>query len=132
MKQEILNLLLDRSSSEHNDCTVRALALTAKINYKEAHKIAREAGRKDRKGFQSNWLIQTAKDTFKLNYQSVKVKPMTVATFCKKYPKGSFYCRKSGHAFAIIDGVCYDHTRSLSRVKDVWEFISQPAYSNPW
>jgi hypothetical protein len=132
MKQEILNLLQDRSSSEHNDCTVRALALTAKINYSTAHWIARTAGRKNRKGFYSNELLQTAKTKFKLNYQSVKVKPMTVATFCKKYPRGSYYCNKRGHAFAVIDGICYDHTKGGSHIRGVWEFITQPKYANPW
>lgn len=106
--------------------------MTAKINYKEAHKIAKIAGRKDRRGFYSEELIQVAKDNYKLNYNRIQVKPMTVATFCKKYTKGSYYCQKRGHAFAVIDGICYDHTKGGSRVKKVWEFISQPAYSNPW
>jgi hypothetical protein len=132
MKQELLNLLLDRTTTEHNDCTVRALSLAAKVKYSTAHWIARTAGRQPRKGFRSERMLQVAKDKFKLNFQKVQVKPMTVKTFCKKYSNGSYYCQKRGHAFAVIDGICYDHTSGGSRVKKVWQFISQPKYSNPW
>lgn len=33
-----------------------------------------------------------------------------VSNFVKAHPQGRYYCLSRGHAFAIIDGVVWDHT----------------------
>lgn len=46
---------------------------------------------------------------------------ITINQFTKKHPKGRFFCMCRGHAFAIVDGVVYDHTQSPRRqIKYAW------------
>jgi hypothetical protein len=121
------------AKGETNDCVVRAFASSFEVAYDVAHKfIAEEFSRKPRCGtFGTVFkLIKLADSGFKffgkkihivgkktnsaligsLSYP-VKVKgfittrEMTVGTFIKKNPKGTFFVLVSGHAFTIKDGV---------------------------
>ncbi len=45
----------------------------------------------------------------------------TINKFVKDHPKGRFYCVVRGHAFAIIDGVVYDHSKKPRRqIQHAW------------
>jgi hypothetical protein len=44
----------------------------------------------------------------------------TVNQFIKDHPKGTFLCRKTHHAFTIIDGVVYGETKLRSIITDFW------------
>lgn len=40
---------------------------------------------------------------------------ITLNQFVKKHPKGKYYVLHRGHAFAVVDGVVYDHTNGKRR-----------------
>jgi hypothetical protein len=109
---------------DYNDCTIRALALSAGIKYDVAHKIGRDAGRKDKKGIISDYLIDEAKKNGLKFFKRVRSQ-ITISKFIKRNPKGKFYCKSRGHAFAIIDGVIFDtdNNTEYQRIKCAWEFI---------
>jgi hypothetical protein len=120
--------------SETNDCVVRAFASSFEVTYDEAHKyVAEEFNRKPRKGtfFTASKLVkmfdkgttfngkkvhplgerkQSFATPYSLSYE-VKVKgerkmrQMTVGTFIKNNPKGTFFILVRQHAFTIKDGV---------------------------
>jgi hypothetical protein len=118
---------------EYRDCTIRALALTASIEYSVAHKIGKDAGRQRRRGFHCQTLLDQAQKSGilfsriigrgkDLNLVSA---PVTIGEFIKNHPTGKFYCRRSGHAFAVVDGIILDNIRNTprQRITDAWEFI---------
>ena len=121
------------AQGETNDCVVRAFASAFEVSYDYAHKyVANEFGRKPRKGTYgtAETLVKMSDNLFKVNgkkvcpvghrYSSnmfgslsydVKVKgitkrrSMTVGTFVKQNPKGTFFVLVRRHAFTIKDGV---------------------------
>jgi hypothetical protein len=122
------------AKSETNDCVVRAIASAFEIDYDRAHQFVKDTfGRKNRQGTYGfvSGMNKIAKERtrigrkackpmgkplnghssfFSLNYD-VKVKgekvirQMTVGTFTKKNPKGTFVLTVSGHAFTIKNGI---------------------------
>jgi hypothetical protein len=142
------------AKSETNDCVVRAIAAGFDIDYDRAHKFVKDTfGRKDRQGTFgfvrgmnkiANERTRIGRKTCKpmgkplneyssfysLNYD-VKVKgevvkrEMTVGTFTKKYPIGTFVLTVAGHAFTIKDGVVIgnheDATKKRMRVHAAWK-----------
>ncbi len=117
---------LEGVNSHKRNCTVLALAHVANIPYLKAFDIAKQAGRKDNKGFRSQKLIAFANKKFGRNcFRKTKRTAITVQKFCKKYPTGRYYVRKKGHAYAIIDGIVYDRIKPkpLERILEAWQFI---------
>jgi putative heme iron utilization protein len=118
---------------ETNDCVVRAFASSFEVSYDYAHKfVADEFGRRPRKGTYGtvSKLVKMADSLFKVNGKKVcpvgirhndnmlrslmydvkvkgeiKKRNMTVGTFVKQNPKGTFFVLVRRHAFTIKDGV---------------------------
>ena len=121
------------AKGETNDCVVRAFASSFEITYDKAHKyVAENFGRKPRQGTYgtSIGLVRMSDKKTTLNYKKVyplgkrytnsmfgslaydvKVKGvitrrnMTVGTFVKRYPIGTFLVIVKQHAFTIKDGI---------------------------
>jgi hypothetical protein len=132
--------------TETNDCVVRAFASSFEMPYDDAHKyVAEEFKRKPRKGtfFTASKLVkmfdcgisvngkkvyplgektQGLLTPYSLSY-NVKVKgetkkrQMTVGTFIKKNPKGTFFILVRQHAFTIKDGVVIGNYEYSVKVK---------------
>jgi hypothetical protein len=132
--------------SETNDCVVRAFASSFEITYDDAHKyVAEEFKRKPRKGtfFTASKMVkmfdfgitvngkkvhpigekkQGLLTPYSLTYK-VKVKgemvnrQMTVGTFIKKNPKGTFFILVRQHAFTIKDGVVIGNYEDAVKTK---------------
>ena len=120
------------AKQENRDCVVRAFASCFEIPYDTAHKYVKEKfGRKDRQGtYGTSFKMQElAKNRTQINYKKVKCvgkinnfnrrtleydvkvkgvkvkRKMTVGTFTKQNPVGTFFMLVSRHAFTIKDGV---------------------------
>ena len=121
------------AKSENNDCVVRAFASAFDISYDRAHKyVAEKFGRQPKKGtFGTVFkLVKMADNRTTVNYKKVytvgkrktdsmvgslsydvkvkgvtKKRDMTVGTFIKQNPKGTFFVLVRQHAFTIKDGV---------------------------
>lgn len=133
-------------SHETNDCTVRALANSTGLSYKESHRLTAIAGRKPHHGMDKTKLdklmVELAKGgRYTVNellvpqatvvpgrfvsrgYGSIRrvrrqrVGGISVNEFLWRLPKtGTFYLCCTTHAFAVVDGVLRD-PRQLSRAK---------------
>ena len=122
------------AKGESGDCVVRAFASSFDVSYDFAHKfVAEEFKRQPRRGtyFTASKMGKLSECNIKVNGKKVcpvgtptknpllphsldypvKVKgevvkrQMTVGTFVKKNPKGTFFILVKGHAFTIKDGV---------------------------
>lgn len=135
------------AKGETNDCVVRAFASAFEVSYDYAHKyVANEFGRQSRKGTYgtATKLVKMADELFKVNgkkvhpvghrYSStmfgslaydVKVKGvtkrrnMTVGTFVKRNPKGTFIVLVRQHAFTIKDGVVMGNFEDSIKTKKI-------------
>lgn len=112
---------------EYRDCTIRALALSAGIEYSTAHRIGRDAGRKRRCGFYADRLLAQAEKSniFYKEIISNTSAPVTIEEFIRSNPTGKFYCSRSGHSFAIVDGIILDNVRNTQRqkIKQAWRLV---------
>jgi hypothetical protein len=136
MKSQLITNAKENSGiADSNNCTICALAHSAGITYRQAFDIGKAAGRRTGKGFATRRLIAQAIQAG-FNFQKVTMRTMSIANFCKANPRGRFVCRRSGHAFTVIDGVVTDHlyNKPLQRVTDAWEYrgSSLAAFANPW
>ena len=117
--------IIEGYKKEKSNCTVVALCVSTALPYDHCLKISEKAGRKTGKGFRSEKLIDFFNKNSKEQFVPVKLrKPLTIQKFCKRYSKGSFYVRKRGHAFAIVDGNVFDmpgDATPRSIVKNAWK-----------
>jgi len=131
---------------ETNDCVVRAFASAFDVSYDYAHKyVAEEFKRQPRKGtyFTASKMSKLSEGVLKVNNKKiipigiknnsviypyslsyeVKVKgetvkrQMTVGTFVKKNPKGTFFVLVRRHAFTIKDGVVIGNPEDAIKTK---------------
>jgi len=135
------------AKSETNDCVVRAFASSFEISYNDAHKyVAEEFKRQPRKGTYgtSLRLVKMSNENVEVNGKKVhlvgyrftpsmfgtlsydvkvkgevKKRNMTVGTFIKKNPIGTYFVIVKGHAFTIKNGVVIGNYEDSVRVKRV-------------
>ena len=138
------------AKSENNDCVVRAFASAFEVSYDKAHKYVKEKfGRKDRQGTFGTVLVlnKMVGDKTQVNYKRVKSigentgsrglktleydvkvkgqkvkRKMTVGTFIKQNPKGTFFVLVRQHAFTIKDGVVIGNYEDAVKTKKIMKF----------
>jgi hypothetical protein len=138
------------AKSETNDCVVRAIASAFDIEYDKAHKfVADKFGRKPRQGTFGfiPGMNKFAKDRTRIGRKCCKEmgrpvehssfntleytvtvkgekvnRQMTVGTFIKKYPKGTYVLCVSRHAFTIKDGVVIGNTEDAVKKRKIVNF----------
>ena len=132
---------------ETNDCVVRAFASSFGVSYDYAHKyVADEFGRKPRKGTYGTikTLVKMSDSLIKVNDKKIcplgvrhndhllkslmydvkvkgvtKKRNMTVGTFVKQNPKGTFFILVRQHAFTIKDGVVIGNPEDATKTKKI-------------
>ena len=135
------------AKSETADCVVRAFASAFDITYDRAHKyVAEKFGRQPGKGTFGTVtkLLKMYDDRTSVNYKKVypvgvrknsimtnslsynvtikgvtKVRQMTVGTFIKQNPKGTFFVLVRQHAFTIKDGVVIGNYEDAVKTKKI-------------
>jgi hypothetical protein len=87
------------------DCTVRAVAESARVPYAKAHALLAELGRKPRRGFSFREPKIKA-----LGYEMLpEFSCMSLRTLANTLPAtGAFVVRIRHHVFAVVDGVWKD------------------------
>ena len=132
--------------SETNDCVVTAFASSFEVTYDYAHKyVAEMFNRKPRKGtyFTVSKMVKMFDNKVTVNGKKVQpigektesllipysltykvkvkgemvIRQMTVGTFIKKNPKGTFFVLVKGHAFTIKDGVVIGNYEDAVKTK---------------
>ena len=135
------------AKSETADCVVRAFASAFDISYDKAHKyVAEKFNRQPRRGTYgtASKLVKMADNRITVNYKKVhpigvkktptmvnslsynvtikgetKVRQMTVGTFIKQNPKGTFFVLVRQHAFTIKDGVVIGNYEDAVKTKKI-------------
>jgi hypothetical protein len=134
------------ASTERNDCVVRSISVAFSVPYEDAHKFVEQRfGRKFREGTKffgtrMNTIASSEKKIFDTEFKSLgnlkyevtikgktKKRWMTVGTFVKQNPVGTFIILVKGHAFSVIDGHVIgnyqDSTKPKRRIYNVWEIF---------
>ena len=100
---------------EHNDCTVKAIAIATDTPYIKAHDIMNKLGRINRKGVAPfQWTFEVSVDAVKrLDYTAkiINIPNATVATLRNHLDNNKNYIITiRGHTLAYVNGVIQDHT----------------------
>jgi len=111
----------DSNPLESNDCTVRALELTTKLSYREAHALMARHGRQLGKGAHIDGAIAELGGQ-RVYEQWYTPRCKTVAAIAREYPKGFYIVRIRGHVFAMVDGKQIDAALNgpRAKVRAVW------------
>ena len=134
------------AKNEKNDCVVRAFASCFDVSYNYAHAYVRDNfGRNNRQGTCGtvNKMTKLAENRTQINYKKVKCvgklnnynrrtleytvnvkgekvnRKMTVGTFTKQNPVGTFFMLVSRHAFTIKDGVVIGNYEDSTKKKRI-------------
>ena len=111
---------------EKRDCTVSALAWTTELDYTRAHSLLSKSGRKDGCGWHSERVVAAYNKLPNTKGKFVKVKTgrITIGRFLSQNPTGTFYMRRRGHAFVIIDGKLVQQEGTRNFVLGAWRFVA--------
>lgn len=101
-----------KANGEHNDCSVKAVAIACDVPYKVAHKALEKAGRKPRKGVYPHE-IQAAIESLGYGVAQWQVTAKTASKLGidPALQKGHFMVFVRGHVAALKDGVVEDWTQ---------------------
>lgn len=118
------------SVGEHNDCTVKALALTTRHSYDSAHAILTEAGRKKGRGPSwYQWRAAFPLAGYHLLDITHKIKAKTITTLEREgLPKLHCYVVEvRGHVVAMRGGKVLDWTQGRRyRINRVLRVVKNP------
>jgi hypothetical protein len=141
------------AKKENNDCVVRAFASAFEISYDKAHKYVKEKfGRKDRCGtygtvttmnillmkkttINGKRITRLGDPIFMYHTHSMKYKvkvkgemvdrKMTVGTFIKENPIGTFFVLVDRHAFTIKDGIVHGNYEDSTKKRKIMKHAFQ-------
>jgi hypothetical protein len=128
------NVRDEAHSTEHNDCTVRALKVAAGVPYADAHALAARLGRRNRHGLKTSQLLAMTSMAHVYGYKVTSIGvPMfrgTLGAVMATLRTGRYMIIKTGHAIGCIDGVLYDTGTSgpSSRIKMILKFTPMSEY----
>jgi hypothetical protein len=140
-----------QGSSDRRSCTVNALAITTGVSWEIAHAALKSAGRKNGRGVYMVQVIRSrkledsgfyfteipvdARAGFKhfTNGQPYNPNRVTLDRFAREHRTGAYYLIKSGHAFALVDGVVRDWQANGSRslIQRAYRVEYRPAGTTP-
>jgi hypothetical protein len=103
--------------SESQDCSVIALALTCRTDYKTAHDWLMAEGRGTGESFSVATMLRVAEENgFRVIVLDDLRQPngsrYTPRTIGARLPEGYYLCTSRGHVFAVINGIVEDWTNS--------------------
>lgn len=111
-----------RQHGERNDCSVKAVAITCRTNYKTAHKALADLGRKKRQGVYIPTIASAIKG---LGFKIVRVPSpaKTLGSVAKHLQRGYYIVLVRGHVTAVHNGAIHDWTDegSRRRVIEIWK-----------
>ena len=118
----------DAYSNERQDCTVHATSIAAQIPYYQAHDLLARFGRSPQHCIRYLSFVRDLQQERVGAYRIERVhmpETVTLAKFLRDFPKGRFVVRKSGHVFAVIDGIQYDSFPNGLRVRitHIYHFV---------
>lgn len=117
-----------RSMNEHDDCAVKALALSTALSYSDAHALLKKHGRKNRAGtgFQAITRPAFREAGYALIDVTSKIEAKTVRTFSRlNLPMSSNYViRTARHILAARSNVVLDWTDGrMHRIIEVYKVV---------
>ncbi len=106
---------------ESSDCTVRALAAVAEVDYMRAHEVLANHGRKKGRGVHLRKVIQSCAHSLGIELRQVR-RSGSLDKLLRDFPYGSLVVRVREHAFAVRDGAVIDISEQspARHIKGAW------------
>ena len=124
--------------NDNNNCTVLALKSVTGFTERKCYNLLKKEGRVDGRGFYIRKYLGKSKKIGKVSFKKIYTnrdrekdqglfkawRTVTLNSFCKMFPKGSYYVCVRGHALAIVDGNIIDNVTyqgDRRHVEEVWK-----------
>ena len=123
MKKETTAYAAERPAWDKDDCSIRALAVATGVPYAAASIAFSSIGRRLKKGTELSLSIKLHEEMLGMK-RIESAEGMRLEAFLMLATKGSFVLHKSGHAFAVVEGVVHDWqgtTRAETTVLRAWK-----------
>ena len=123
MRKDTTSYGAERPAWDSKDCSVRALAVATGVPYAVASVAYSVLGRRLKAGTQVSLSERLHIEILGMT-RITAVEGMDLETFLQVVPTGRYVVHKTGHAFAVIDGVVHDWentTRAGTRITRVWK-----------
>lgn len=124
MRKDSTTYAAVRPDWDRNDCSVRALATAAGVNYETASAAFSASGRRLRKGTE----VSLSEELYesKLGMRRIGLaEGLRLEAFLEVARTGRFVLHRKNHAFAVVDGVVHDwegtKTRESTVLLRVWK-----------
>jgi len=109
------NAAYRKTQNETMDCGVIAMAIVARMTYKEAHHATTDVGRRHKRGMRTSMLVKAIRNE---GFTVEPVPKMVQKNGCKYTPKtigkklknGYYLCVTTSHFFAVVNGTVEDWT----------------------
>lgn len=113
---------------ERNDCTVTAFTIVSDRSYMQCHEVMRRvAGRRTRMAISDKkFLPKVHAVAQSLGIKMVYCKGSgTLQKFLSDHQVGTYFVKRSGHVFAIRDGIVFDRREQspLCRILFAWRIV---------
>ncbi len=117
-----------KRARQKNDCTVRALALAAGVDYDMAYDALAAAGRQVSRGFDfRKWAAKAEFGGYRFQWVPFPARKgewrMNPVTFAIEHPTGRFILRLSKHVVACVDGVVMDTSSDQGAMGLEWRCV---------
>lgn len=108
-------------SRETNDCTVSALAISARVSYRASYAFWAWKGRRPQSGVYVPRHLPTlvrryGKLPVRLSPVPFRPRSITLKTFLRRFPEGRYFVLLCNHAVAVADGTAFDWNESTRRL----------------
>lgn len=94
---------------KYSDCVIRAISKIRDLDWVDTFDLVAEYCRENYMVSCDRYLIDLMLKDMGYNKIGFKSKErLKVKAFCKKFPKGKYFCNVTGHVVAVVDGCYYD------------------------
>lgn len=119
-------------SRETNDCTVSALAISARVSYGASYAFWAWKGRRPQHGVYVPRHLPTLVRRYgrlpvRLSPVPFRPRSLMLGTFLSRYPEGRYFVLLCCHAVAVADGCAFDWNETTKRIViGAWRVSDSP------
>jgi hypothetical protein len=116
------NVTINRAFKEHNDCSVKSIAIAFNENYEYAHDLLKTLGRKRYLPialpiFERSLYVICALKKKNFHKKDISDKELTIKEFILKHQRGTYIICTQDHACTLKKGLIHDEFDSYDKTE---------------
>lgn len=116
------NVIINRTFKEHNDCSVKSIAIAFNENYEYAHDLLKTLGRKRYLPvtlpiFENSLNVICVLKKKSFQKKDISDKELTIKEFILKHQKGTYIICTKDHACSIKNGLIHDEIDNYDKTE---------------